>query len=158
MAPHPAGHDGAEAPVAWKQGDRVEAIFQDGDWYPASIQVANGAGSYIIRWDDGDDADRVKSTYELRPLRSHSIDGVGSERNWELVGEAVSLGRVWAGWALGGVTSVGRDLLKTTSGGGKAVWNTCLDENDCGDAGKKRTPERTESQECSASTSSTAGA
>lgn len=35
-------------------GDRVEALYTDGSWYPATVTSVESPGHFIVAWDDGD--------------------------------------------------------------------------------------------------------
>lgn len=41
-------------------GDRVEAKYRNGMWYGGVVERVEGA-KYVLTWDDGDSADRMKS-------------------------------------------------------------------------------------------------
>ena len=48
-----------------RAGERVDARFSDGRWYPATIMVAEG-GFVLVAWEDGDPRDTRKTRDEVR--------------------------------------------------------------------------------------------
>jgi hypothetical protein len=47
-------------------GDRVKGLYMTGKWYSATIEAVNFDGTYLLKWDDGDTKDRVKTLDQLR--------------------------------------------------------------------------------------------
>lgn len=48
-------------------GDKIEALWHaDGEWYDATVETDNGDSTWTIKWDDNDQADRVKKASEMR--------------------------------------------------------------------------------------------
>lgn len=112
----------------------------DGEWYPATVEVGNGADAYIVRWEDGDGSDRVKTVHDLRPRLTDKVAADVRGQGWEPVGEALSSAatssREWAGWAWTGVSTAGLDLWGRA--GGPSVFTTCLEEDECGSNYRQR--------------------
>ena len=50
-------------------GDRVRALYSDGQAYPATIAAANAGGCYVVDWDDGDERCRERNGAQIFPLR-----------------------------------------------------------------------------------------
>jgi hypothetical protein len=103
-----------EGCAAFGAGSKVYALFRDGEWYPATIEVGDGQGNFIVRWEDGDSSDRVKRAEELK--KRSSADDVSN--HWEAISQAANAGREWVDWAWQGVT----DTV------GPMVFTTCLDD------------------------------
>jgi hypothetical protein len=55
-------------------GERVEALFGNGGWYPATVEAARPDGLIKIAWDDGADYECQKSREQIRRLRSKSME------------------------------------------------------------------------------------
>ncbi len=58
-------------PPAFFQGQRVMAFWTlDREWFPATVlgRGPRSDGKYVIRWDDGDQHERVKPASQLKPL------------------------------------------------------------------------------------------
>eukprot|EP00930_Biecheleria_cincta_P039545 TRINITY_DN27178_c0_g1_i1.p1 TRINITY_DN27178_c0_g1~~TRINITY_DN27178_c0_g1_i1.p1 ORF type:complete len:1835 (-),score=290.54 TRINITY_DN27178_c0_g1_i1:77-5581(-) len=47
-------------------GEAVEGKYKNGKWYPATIAKIQPDGTYLLNWNDGDSADRIKRSDELR--------------------------------------------------------------------------------------------
>lgn len=41
----------------FKKGQTVEAKFEDGEWYPATVKDSLGKGKYVVEWEDPDGSD-----------------------------------------------------------------------------------------------------
>ena len=54
-------------PYEFRVGDSVDGQYKNGRWYPAVIEERRPDGAFVLKWEDGDTADRVKSARELRP-------------------------------------------------------------------------------------------
>ena len=65
--PEPIPVDTA-APVHFSVGMRVSGLYRNGNRYPATIAEVRENGEYLLNWDDGDPADRVKVAEHLLPL------------------------------------------------------------------------------------------
>jgi len=50
-------------------GSVVRSMFQDSDWYLATVEQDNGDGTFTIAWLDGDPSDRVKRREDLKLVR-----------------------------------------------------------------------------------------
>jgi len=59
--------DDAEA-APFKVGDKVKGKYKNGHWYNAVIVDTDG-DDFILAWDDGDSADRVKRAEDLQLLQ-----------------------------------------------------------------------------------------
>lgn len=55
-----------EAPLPLQPGDRIEALWNNGHWYPAFIESVQNGGSFVIAWADNCQQDRVKPPHEVR--------------------------------------------------------------------------------------------
>jgi len=62
------------ATTALMPGERVEALFGNGGWYPATVEAARPDGLIKIAWDDGADYECQKSREQIRRLRSKSME------------------------------------------------------------------------------------
>eukprot|EP00927_Polykrikos_kofoidii_P080142 TRINITY_DN7700_c2_g1_i1.p1 TRINITY_DN7700_c2_g1~~TRINITY_DN7700_c2_g1_i1.p1 ORF type:complete len:420 (-),score=73.25 TRINITY_DN7700_c2_g1_i1:140-1399(-) len=127
------------APVQqFRPGDVVEALWGDGEWYPATVEVGNGVDAYIIRWSDGDPSDRVKHARDLRwPNQSSDEDDdrfLLSKLD-SIKGTAIT-GRDLAVWAVRGVASASVNLWKRGSGN-NALFRTCLGDEGCDQRSRK---------------------
>ena len=49
-------------------GTRVSGLYKNGNRYPATVAEVHDSGEYLLNWDDGDQADRVKRAEHLLPL------------------------------------------------------------------------------------------
>ncbi len=56
-------------------GDRVRALYADGQAYPATIAAVRAEGSYTVDWDDGDDRCRERTAEQVFPLRETEAAG-----------------------------------------------------------------------------------
>ena len=65
--PEPIPVDTAAA-VHFSVGMRVSGLYRTGNRYPATIAEVRENGEYLLNWDDGDPADRVKLAEHLLPL------------------------------------------------------------------------------------------
>ena len=75
----PAAPRPPPAPVAWKQGDRIQGQWSDGRWYNGKIGAVNDDGSYDINYDDGDHAKHLASKHvRARGTVSQSTGGHSS--------------------------------------------------------------------------------
>eukprot|EP00927_Polykrikos_kofoidii_P020563 TRINITY_DN19783_c0_g1_i3.p1 TRINITY_DN19783_c0_g1~~TRINITY_DN19783_c0_g1_i3.p1 ORF type:complete len:398 (-),score=85.75 TRINITY_DN19783_c0_g1_i3:66-1259(-) len=119
----------------FRSGDAVEALHQDGEWYPATVQVGNGDNVYIISWKDGDQSDRVKQAADLRfPCGTGSTSDDGSDEEddsfLEKLGSikitAVSESLDFVGRALSRFASVGVNMW---SGNTEGMWS-CMKKVD----------------------------
>ena len=52
---------------AFAVGERVKGKYMDGFWYTATIEKVEG-DMFVLRWDDGDTKDRIKSASQLQTL------------------------------------------------------------------------------------------
>lgn len=55
------------SPASYSVGDRVEALYSDGNWYPGRIALVRPNDLYDVMYDDGDSLTRLP-TNKLRPL------------------------------------------------------------------------------------------
>ncbi len=56
------------APEPFPVGTRVSGLYKNGNRYPATVAEVRDGGEYLLNWDDGDQADRVKRAEHLLPL------------------------------------------------------------------------------------------
>ncbi len=49
-------------------GTRVSGLYKNGSRYPATVAEVHDSGEYLLNWDDGDQADRVKRAEQLLRL------------------------------------------------------------------------------------------
>jgi len=61
------GSRGAPPDGQFAVGQHVEAIFSDGEWFPAMVTKANPNGTFKITWDDGTGDSDGRQPGELRP-------------------------------------------------------------------------------------------
>ena len=54
--------------VPFSVGMRVSGLYRNGNRYPATVAEVREGGEYLLNWDDGDPADRVKRAEHLLPL------------------------------------------------------------------------------------------
>jgi hypothetical protein len=59
-------------------GDRVQGLYMTGKWYSATIDAVNYDGTYLLKWDDGDSKDRVKTIDQLRRADLSTFDEAGT--------------------------------------------------------------------------------
>ena len=46
----------------------MSGLYKNGNRYPATVAEVHDSGEYLLNWDDGDQADRVKRAEQLLPL------------------------------------------------------------------------------------------
>ena len=58
-------------------GDRVRGLYKNGKWYLASVEAYNpDDGTYLLKWDDGDSQDRVKTPEQLQAADGDEATGM----------------------------------------------------------------------------------
>ncbi len=66
------------ATPCYSVGDRVRALYSDGQAYPATIAAVRAEGSYTVDWDDGDDRCRERNAEQVYPLRETEAAGAAA--------------------------------------------------------------------------------
>ena len=58
--------DTSERGPSYKVGDKVKALYTNGNWYGARVVKIDGDGTFTVDWEDSDPADRVKTIDQIR--------------------------------------------------------------------------------------------
>ena len=75
-------------------GDRVRGLYKNGKWYLASVEAYNpDDGTYLLKWDDGDSQDRVKTPEQLQAADGDEARWGAAWQAGDVIGLACDLDR-----------------------------------------------------------------
>jgi hypothetical protein len=73
-------------------GDRVKGLYKNGNWYLATVEAYNpGDGTYLLKWDDGDSQDRVKTPEQLQKAGEEYAQWGSTWETGDVIGLACNL-------------------------------------------------------------------
>jgi hypothetical protein len=109
------------SPPALKVGDKVQAQFRDGRWYPATVKAVNTDKTYLVDWESGSREAISVTASSIRPdvsasgIAAAATSRIASvtEKSKYQIGEAVSAQALDGRWYPATVAEVKEDRTYT---------------------------------------------